>query len=551
LATGGTTSYGITATGYGSGLGIYAIGGATGGGVLFKSGGGDNSGLTTWGTGTGNGFYGYTSGSGDGMKLVSTTGDGFHSQGNRDFVIGILGTGYIEGQIRGVDTLNSSVVLPTTDPYGNRYAVMPEGWSADDSIAYQGSAGSSGWTSAKVDTALSLYRSGGFTGNLRLNGTLQISRFLDSAANGAGGSFKVYNSTGSGAIFDGSTSTNDVIGYLAGPVGSVASLGTVSADVVSVSGSPATADNLELIYDGVVGTTGSASFSQVTITGSNGPFGSLYVNNSTGPGAYFVASGSGSQMYSGLKAWSNHGYGAEFGSLDTSSISAPIISGTIDSVRSLGSGGSGGMTLDDFVDYVNTHPDVFGCVSGATPPAYTVLITVQDTSSVGDPVLQGVTVTVVNSGGVAIQTPVTNSSGVAQATLNAGTYTLKIFRPGYVFDSTVITVSGDMSTTFVGRNTVGQYKCRVWGMVKGLGGAAQYVAVRVALPIATKNTCDTTAVFGRDTTIMTNSLGLFEIELPFSSCFENAKYVFSIPNLPSLKPHQILVPDSTTYRIVW
>lgn len=423
-ATGGSSD-GIDATGYNVGHGVRATGGngLLGTGILAYSGLGvsgygiravsqatNGIGVSAEGTGTADGFN----------VSASGTGDAFQADGYRDFVIG-TGTGYIDGALRRVDTVLITY-LNETDLNGHRYAIMPEGWNVDDSTAHSGTFGAistfTGEALAKVDSI---------------------------AKNGA-----AWTPTSITGSFIG-----NITGNLSGSVGSVTSLGTVNANITQVSGSSATADNLEAAFDGSSLTRGTAHFSYLEVSGSNAGTGSLVINNSSGtlgsPAILATAmEGEGltlytnSSNYPALSLFTDYTYSISATPADVNLI--------VDSVVNSGGGSGGGMSYTEFTDYITDHPELFGCVSASVPAAYTLAITVLDTSATPtDDSLQGLIVTVLNQAGNPVRLPISGSGGRAYCDVDTGTYILKSGAVAYVFDSSVINVTGNTSTVFRGR----------------------------------------------------------------------------------------------------
>lgn len=171
--------------------------------------------------------------------------------------------GDVNGTINAVDHVIQPIVVQDSTASGFRVAIMPNGpaggWTVDDSAAYGGdSTGGGGvWLRAEVDSALHA--------------------LSDAVMPKLGKNWSIL-----GMIVTNGITTN-LIGNVTGSVNSVASLGTVNANVTQVSGSSVAADNVENAFDESETTTSLFTLRKFKISGANGTAGSLDIDNTDGP----------------------------------------------------------------------------------------------------------------------------------------------------------------------------------------------------------------------------------------------------------------------------
>jgi len=478
----------------------------------------------------------------DGFGLYAHTATGgtgiYATGGDHDADFDNIGT---QGTVTNV---TNNVGISLLDENGKRRAVMSEGWTVQDYLDYQGAAGAGPWSAAAVDSLMAMFRDtvGSariFLNRVKIRGSWPLT--------GALSVVNTYSGTSAaGAFFDGGTTTNDIIGYL-GTVSPMSVYGIPSVDVASISGSAPTADNIETIFDGNATTRGTAEFSTVNITNSNPLVAALTITNTGGVGMSVYGGTDGIRSI----GWTEAGISAMTLSPGTSADFQIGTAGIGSKPRwpdSLNLGGSGGgMSYTQFTDWMDENHAVLGCGTSAGSGAWEIILTVRDNATNVD--VQGIPVTVKNSVGTTIALPTSNSSGQCVVMLDAGTYILRSFAVGYTFAPDTIVVTGDASHTFEGYNSFSTNRCRVWGQLNGINGPADGIMVRFTLPTGSRNSCDTSYLWGRDTTVYTDASGVFEANLPYSSCYNNAKYLMAIPDLPMSKTYQITVPDSTRYRV--
>lgn len=491
----------------------------------------------------------------DAVTLFSLSGDGMIIDGGgyigRDLVIGD-GTGYISGNLAKVDTLTNYARISLLDEDGNRRAVMPgSGWTAQDYIDYGGS-GTSAWTTAQVDSLMGLLRAAGFTGNITVHGTLKVSRILDSGANSTGGSFKIFNSSGAGLIADGNTATNDIVGYLS-TVSPMSVYGVPNVNVYSIDTSIETAQNMRLIFDGSNATLGTMSLSQLYIRQSGLNVSAIDIASALGSGItvnglYYGATFVG-QTHAGLAATTLSPGSEPSFLIGTTGIGAQPY--WVDTLKN----SAGGATAGEILVLAQDHPEYFYGPTANGSGAYTITITVQDSSATPDSTLEGIKVTVCNAGGTSVAFPVSNGAGVAVCYLDGGTYTLKSYNVGYSFDSAVIVVSGNDGVTFKGRSSLRTNKAYVWGYLKNIDGTpVQLGSLYMTMPENAKNSCDSSIIIQRTVSCRTDATGYFVFPNPvtWSSCFNNTAYDLQIvvPGAIQTRKLKITVPDATTYQVV-
>lgn len=95
--------------------------------------------------------------------------------------------------------------------------------------------------------------------------------------------------------------------------------------------------------------------------------------------------------------------------------------------------------------------------------------------------------------------------------------------------------------------------CNVWGRLTSMSGnGISGAQVTFVLPRPVANSCDSSAVVQRITTVRTDSTGYFNTDLVWSSCVDDSKYyVTVVSGHSSWKRAVITVPDTTSYRITW
>ena len=132
-----------------------------------------------------------------------------------------------------------------------------------------------------------------------------------------------------------------------------------------------------------------------------------------------------------------------------------------------------------WAEYIITHDRTGDQAAGAS---WTHWLVLTDSSNSVDSTLEGVKVSVYNSGGSFVGWDLTDGSGVAQFSLDSGAYTFKIYDPGYSADTLVDTTASEGDTTYMeGYDTHTDNTARLWGTVIDMNGDSLYGAVIMAV----------------------------------------------------------------------
>ena len=175
-----------------------------------------------------------------------------------------------------------------------------------------------------------------------------------------------------------------------------------------------------------------------------------------------------------------------------------------------------------------------------------------------DSVRSRVKLVIVDATGERIDNQHTSSSGYFSFRLNDGTYTVSGYRAGYVFSDYELTVSGaDIdSAAVLGYNVTitaatEPNTCTVYGYVYNLAGTAvDHATVTFTLKGAVNDTCSGVFMSDFSKTTYTDSDGLFEQALIYSSCLAGKKYDMVIEYADGTqKQGTFTVPDASTYEI--
>ena len=156
-------------------------------------------------------------------------------------------------------------------------------------------------------------------------------------------------------------------------------------------------------------------------------------------------------------------------------------------------------------------------------------------------------------GGVKTCLARTNTAGYATFNLTAGdSMTMLASSAGYSFgtNDTMVASSGKSDTiygtAFAIAPSSSPYTCVVYGIVRDVNGMiVKNGTVTAELSSPIKNTCDSTFYIATSKSVRTNSSGVFQIELTYSACLNDAKYMLNIGG----RKKSITVPSQSTYQV--
>lgn len=194
-------------------------------------------------------------------------------------------------------------------------------------------------------------------------------------------------------------------------------------------------------------------------------------------------------------------------------------------------------------------------ISDAGTGVDTIVLYAVDTSASTDSLVPYTRFTVLTSGGIKLIPRVEAlSAGYATVYLDTGSYTVVASAPGYYFAGYALTVAGnDDSVAIAGYGSFLSNHAYVYG---DLGTNFRYKTVTFTVPELANNSCDSSLYSGRTYRVRTDASGDFAIYLPYSSCWtqdtgDTVRYKFSVAGLTSQQAKEIMVPDTSTYKVYW
>jgi hypothetical protein len=370
------------------------------------------------------------------------------------------------------------------------------------------------------------------------------------------------------------------------------------------------------------------SMKRMNISGANGSLYSFNVANTNGPAGRFSASGGGTEdTYRGLSLFGNqsgsglysegginahgayfkggsttgHGiysiaYGANsYGSYFYSTLANGMkarsvtgssgISGRIDYVDSIGSGGVGGADTTLMKVMATGNPALFyGPPSGTVAFGATALNSIDSLASANPEHFYGgssgfgsgiatlyilddsagafvsnVKVTVRDMLGTTYA--VVNSNTLGYATFNyayTDTLLITVFYPGYVFASvdTIIYTTATKSDTIHGYNVTSDNTCRVFIYGKSVGGATPEGIKFGAILMANNpiDTCSDRAIVQKTSISTSDNTGYAYLDLVRSSCIKGGnkyKFLITYPTGETKEIGSYLVPSQANWQLTW
>jgi len=506
LVRGGTNGDGTKFIGGSvSGHGFYTVGGASGIGFLAQ------------GTSNNPGFKGYGNGSGAGIyALGGLTGYGAHYSSPGDYAMYVNGsngayfngtagndiTGDLAGSVTSVTNdvtiadadmgmVADSVLLKDTSDVTGGFGLMMK-----DTSAYQGAA--AGLDSTAVWGAVS---------QVVEDSSLTATNIDSSGVSGAINAFWTDSATTIKVkeLQVGDIRSDSIVATLGGSVNTVSNLGTVTANVYSISGDVSAADNLESMLDG---NRATLWLDQLNIVGTNGASGAVYMYNADGP----------------AMKWGN---GVSTGLFDGTFTDTNFSAAYYDST---GAGNGGGSDTTAIKKCAENNPSIFYGPTNAGSGEYTVIIYAIDSSSVPDSLLEGIPIAIQNASGNNIAGLTSDGNGYCTFTLDAGSYTVLSSPVGYQFSPYSLTVTAnDDSVGFCGYDTQSPSYSTIYGYIYDVSGNIVYGALIEAEPSVGKNVSD--SLTGRIITpgrveTRTDSLGYFCIDLQRTGTFPDTTYGF-------------------------
>lgn len=385
-------------------------------------------------------------------------------------------------------------------------------------------------SSSSSANAADIYNSSsGSTAGLSIRGAFGNGTAIDLTAFGIGSGIKATASTGNG-ISAVSTSGYGIYANSTGSDGFYARGGGSSGFGMKLTGSGSGAG-----FGAIGGTSGFAgSFI------SSGAYGLFAQGTSAGILGY---SASGIGLY---------GWGATGMSAESESGGAGFI-GVVDSVAGVGSGGAGGSDTTAILALAQNHPSAFYGPTSSGGLTYAVGLYVIDTGANPDEVLQGVDVSIADTGGTLISWGKTNQAGYVQLAADAGTYTIRAVHRPWSFPVKTVTVTADVdSTELDGYNSVTGSRCRVYGYITDWGiNPTEFATVTFTMPEGV-NGSDSAILLDRSVTVETDDDGYFFADLARSSYLSNKQWQVTI-NYPGVSPikRSVTVPDATSYKLGW
>ena len=503
-----------------------------------------------------------------GAQIVGTSTLGLLVNGSTLDIVGDI-SGDILGTVTALDTLST----------GDTIAVMPSEWVAADSAGYQGSA--SGLDSATVYSAVAAVGTDS-TATLYMN-DLDSSTVYDAVAAVAVDSSSLYQGTGLDstaaygaavqALEDSSvTTTDDIYDDWSSILTSIGGQSIffspcqVSAnhpDSTNPSGWGTSSGTVHLTSERYLEgysramyiEEGSINTLKIAIdTGTYIMSADVWLTSATADTAFFQAY----KADDAVQSWTD-GENVEYinGFTGWRKITQTIRL-TKDTLYYFTVGANTG----DSAYFANVCVQPFAATGNRMPGGhgggiYAVDLYALDTLG-DDSVRSGVKLAIVDATGELIDDEHTNSSGYFSFRLNDGTYTVSGYKTGYVFSDYELTVSGaDIdSAAVLGYNVTitaatEPNTCTVYGYVYNLAGTAvDHATVTFTLKGAVNDTCSGVFLSDFSKTTYTDSDGLFEQALIYSSCLAGKKYDMVIEYADGTqKQGTFTVPDASTYEI--
>lgn len=313
--------------------------------------------------------------------------------------------------------------------------------------------------------------------------------------------------------------------------------------------------------DGFYARGGGSSGFGMKLTGSGSGAGFGAIGGTSGFAGSFISSGAygifAQGTSAGILAYSAsgiglYGWGATGMSAESESGGAGFI-GVVDSVAGVGSSGSSGSDTVAILALAQNHPSAFYGPTSSGGLTYAVGLYVIDTGANPDEVLQGVDVSIADTGGTLISWGKTNQAGYVQLAADAGTYTIRAVHRPWSFPVKTITVTADVdSTELDGYNSVTGSRCRVYGYITDWGiNPTEFATVTFTMPEGV-NGSDSAILLDRSVTVETDDDGYFYADLARSSYLSNKQWQVTI-NYPGVSPikRPVTVPDATSYKLGW
>lgn len=588
----------VVFTGSGSGEAMKIIGGATGSGIELKSGGGTGTYALLVNGGYGGFYIDPDSGSAmhlqagnllgaDGLYARSTNTSGFGAT----FISTAVGqAGLLVSGGANTPDIGGTVIIEDTLTDGEEVAFMPDDWSAADSNAYQGAAGTLDST-AVAGAAQQALEDVGYNST---DSTLDLSTLKVGVARNAGvtGAVQIANGTGPAMYLRSDfAGTEGAALWLRGRAGAHALY--MSTDSVGASGSevsgptvfitaPDTADAVHIVNISTDSTGGSA----MDIRAEGGTATIQIVAGTSYDSATWAAKPNyaiGIEGESYIHGREDRDEGAirllGVGTSNTVTIQATTgktirhtkNDGSPSGADTIGlvSGGTmifqypvvhQGDTVTTMEDLETDHGAGSWTTGGAGSGSETITYVAVDTSGT-DEAVENVQITVTNPAGSADWAALSNPSGETVFSLDVDSgYTIQGNVPGYIFPIFTDSITGDKTDTLFGYNRVigspgGANRCRVYGYLSDLG--ANYIQrAKVTATLdenKVRDTCAGTWVFDRsEAANPTGSDGYFYIDLTYSSCIEGKIYTLTVSKTgESDESVEITVPDEATYEVTW
>lgn len=521
--------------------GVFRVTNSTGTAVYFESTGGNGSGLHAIGTGNGEGIKAVGGMLGGGNGIQATGGIG-----GADFSGDVTGSlyGQMYGDVHGVatptDTNSSGVLIARTG----------------DSLAFQGEA--SGLSKAQIaDTLIKagmvrynqpdsiLYLRG-----LHVVGTQPGDTALIAVGNGSGhGGYFGSSGTGHGGFFRGGlTSGHGLIGWTTDGHGmalygskekaglyceatdSGAGAYFLGGDAVNGSDSGPGMRIRGRVDDGLYVSAGSQNNKHgIQIDGGTG---------AGGDGVRILGNGTGGD---GISISSADGESIDFGTRDE--LARSMWGYTIDTAWASGSFGDSAKSW--------SAPSPFG--SGIYPVSVSVL----DSTSL-QPVPQARLTVLNTAGNVVLAGGLSDENGRRTFNLDAGTYRVTGFSPGYVLGAIdTLPVGGATSDTLYGyRFDPGQPAspelCRVYGFLYGIDGQPVEGAI-VTFALQSGAQLNSMIISPYKKSASTDSTGYFYLDIiPSAALQAGDVYTVTAGNTAGMiLRKEITVPDLPTWQLTW
>ncbi len=533
----------ITATGNGSGTGFKVIGGTTGHGFYAKGGDTSGQGMLAQGTGIGAGFSARGGGtSGAGMEAIATNdGNGFTILGGTNGS-GLFcepglsgGYGFDADSLRVVDTttLTGAVSFGSTFGITGAATVNNAGNAITvDTVKISGDATAADALETMLDG------SGGNTlslGALTVTGNASIGAGLTITQSTVDGHGVVVTGNGDGKgmlIQSGSGILNEAVRLSSangnalvlsatngsGLVANVGSYGIFLSGSTSIRCTAAVQLATTLTVSGATTFTGA-----VTATNASNAITGIDVTKWLGTTVATPATAGIPDVNS--KNWNN-----------LATVALPLVPTTAGRTLDVSTGGEAGVdwanvgTPSSTVNLSNTTVNLVNTVTTVTnmPNIGNGAYSVQSTTTDGTNPLQGALVRVTS--GLDSFSNLTDASGHASFSLNAGTYTVSVAKTGYTFTPTTRTVTGNnagtlyssvlaMTAVLIPATPTDPTYTRIFGYMRELRTGNMLKGVRVIarrIPSAGKAYAGGFLI-GDEISAVTDSTGLVLLDVPKSN----------------------------------